>query len=352
MPCFRRFSFKLAANISLRFSMRVEKLTFAAAAQREGNLPGGTKVALISVSSSSAQFSEYVISRLEAALVGGKKLVVVDRANLDKVREEQGFQLSGEVDDNSAKNIGKLLGAGAIVTGAFANLGDVYSLTLKAINIETATVTVSYPADIAKSTRIETMLASGGGAAGMQTAQRGNTSGNTTAQAPATSAPAAPPAPTYKIGDAGPAGGLIFYDKVNNSGGWRYMEAAPASTEGKLKWLTNAVNVDGTKTEVGTGKQNTQNITSDFSKGVPEAALHCVELEYEGFQDWFLPSKDELNLMYINLKRKNLGGFSGDRYWASSEIDHIHAMYQRFSDGGQGASGKGETYSVRAIRQF
>jgi hypothetical protein len=54
---------------------------------------------------------------------------------------------------------------GAIVTGGFANLGDVYSLTLKAINIETATVAVSYPADIAKSARIETLLASGGGAA-------------------------------------------------------------------------------------------------------------------------------------------------------------------------------------------
>jgi hypothetical protein len=144
-----------------------------AAAQMGDNIPGGTKVALVSVASSSVQFSEYVISRLEAALVSGKKLVVVDRANLDKILEEQGFQLSGEVDDNSAKSIGKLLGAGAIVTGAFANLGDMYSLTLKAINIETATVAVSYPADIAQSTRIETLLASGGGAGtGTRTAGR------------------------------------------------------------------------------------------------------------------------------------------------------------------------------------
>jgi hypothetical protein len=135
-----------------------------AAVQMEKNLPKGMEVALVSVASSSAQLSEYVIGRLEAALVGGKKLVVVDRSNLDKIREEQGFQLSGEVDDNSAKSIGKLLGAGAIVTGAFADLGDMYSLTLKAINIETATVAVSYPVDIAKSTRIETLIASGGGA--------------------------------------------------------------------------------------------------------------------------------------------------------------------------------------------
>ncbi|GHU83190.1 hypothetical protein FACS189468_8140 [Spirochaetia bacterium] len=146
-----------------------------AATQMEANLPGGTKVALVSMASSSTQFSEYVISRLEAVIVSGKRLVVVDRANLDKVRDEQGFQLSGEVDDDSAKAIGKLAGAGAIVTGGFTNLGDVYSLTLKAINIETATVAVSYPADVTKSTRIETLLASGGGAASRNTPSGGAT---------------------------------------------------------------------------------------------------------------------------------------------------------------------------------
>jgi hypothetical protein len=321
-----------------------------AAAQMEAKIPAGTMVALVNVASSSAQFSEYVISRLEAAVVSGGKLVVVDRANLDRVREEQGFQLSGEVDDESAKSIGKLLGAGAIVTGSFANLGDVYGLSLKAINMETATVAVSYPADIARSTRIETLLASGGGAAGTGTAQKGT----------AAEAPAAPPAPVYKIGDTGPAGGIVFYDKGGNSGGWRYLEAAPASTESKLKWLTNHVTVGGTKTEVGTGKRNTQIITADLSKGVPEAALHCVELEHEGFQDWFLPSRDELNLMYINLKRKDLGGFGNDLYWSSSEDEPYRwsSWYQNFSDGVQGTAPnavvnvKTSAYRVRAIRQF
>jgi hypothetical protein len=173
-----------------------------------------------------------------------------------------------------------------------------------------------------------------------------------TAQEPA--ALADPPAPVYKVGDTGPAGGLIFYDKGNNSGGWRYLEAAPASTEGKLKWLTNNTRVGGLKTEVGTGKQNTQLHTADFSKGVPEAALHCVELEYGDVQDWFLPSKDELNLMYINLKRKNLGGFGNDQYWSSSEDGNIssRAWYQGFSDGTQSSREKSSTYMVRAVRAF
>jgi hypothetical protein len=319
-------------------------VTIKEAAARMGDkLPGGTKIALVSVASSSAQLSEYVISRLEAALVDGNKLVVVDRANLDKVREEQGFQLSGEVDDDSAKSIGKLLGAGAIVTGAFANLGDVYSLTLKAINIETATVAVSYPADIAKSTRIETLLASGGGAGtGTRTAQTGGK--------------AAPEPAAYKIGDEGPAGGIVFYDKGNSSGGWRYLEAAPASTEGNLNWLVNynGIDVGVKKTDVGTGKENTRVLGGSLSKGVPEAALHCIELDFGGFQDWFLPSKDELNLMYIYLQRKGLGGFSSDRYWSSSQSpSYSGAAYnQNFSDGRQDTNILSTECSVRAIRQF
>ncbi|MDR1248654.1 MAG: penicillin-binding protein activator LpoB [Treponema sp.] len=165
-----------------------------AAAQMGENLPGGMKVALVSVASSSAQLSEYVISGLEAALVNGKKLVVIDRANSDKVREEQGFQLSGEVDDDSAKSIGKLLGAGAIVTGAFADLGNVCSLTLNTINLETAMVAVSYPADIVRSTRIAIMLVSGGGAGtGIQTVPKGT----------------------------------VFYDKDRTSSGWRYRRQTP-----------------------------------------------------------------------------------------------------------------------------
>ncbi|MDR0585028.1 MAG: hypothetical protein LBG57_11890 [Treponema sp.] len=324
-----------------------------AAARMGENLPKGTEVALVSVASSSVQLSEYIIGRLEAALVGGKKLVVVDRANLDRVREEQGFQLSGEVDDNSAKAIGKLLGAGAIVTGAFADLGDVYSLTLKAINIETAAVAVSYPADIAKSTRIETLLASGGGAAGTQTVRRGTAGGRTPAQA------APPAAPAYKIGDTGPAGGIVFYDKGNNSGGWRYMEAAPASTEEKAAWSKRGIRVDGTNAEIGSGKKNTQLIMDQFNQsGEMGAAVLCDDLLYNGFDDWFLPSLSELSMMYRQLKRNEIGDFSSDWYWSSNDIGP--GLWQsagriNFKDGTVNNSmthNMGTESYVRAIRQF
>jgi hypothetical protein len=320
-----------------------------AAAQMGENLPEKTEVALVSMASSSAQLSEYILDRLEAALVNGRKLVVVDRANLDKIREEQGFQLSGEVDDDSAKSIGKLLGAGAIVTGAFADLGDAYGLTLKAINIETATVAVSYPADIAKSARIETLLASGGGAG----------TGTRTAQAGGSAPPAAPPpARTYNIGDTGPAGGIVFYDRFSNAGGWRYLEAAPQETEQELAW-GKFVNFDGTTTAIGGGRKNTE-LVVQAEKNLVTAARFCADLEYGGYDDWFLPSKDELDLIYKNLKAKGLGGFSSDIYWSSSYSGGWDSgpWRQGFSDGVQRfdsvwtGSGGSNAYRVRAVRQF
>jgi 23S rRNA-/tRNA-specific pseudouridylate synthase len=59
------------------------------------NLPPKTEVALVSLASTSSLLSEYVISRLEAALVEDGKLIVLDRANLDKVRKSRVFSFRG-----------------------------------------------------------------------------------------------------------------------------------------------------------------------------------------------------------------------------------------------------------------
>jgi hypothetical protein len=69
--------------------------------------------------------------------------------------------------------------------------------------------------------------------------------------------PAAPPAHTYKIGDTGPAGGIIFYDKKVFTNGWRYLEAIPAEMEFTAQWGTERTDVQKLETAVGTGKSNT-----------------------------------------------------------------------------------------------
>jgi hypothetical protein len=335
-----------------------------AAARMEEKIPSKTMVALVSVASPSTVFSTQVLTRLESAIVSGGKLVVVDRANLDKVREEQGFQLSGEVDDESAKSIGRLLGAGAIVTGSLADLGDVYSLTLKAINIETATVAVSYLADLEKSVRVETLLASGGGAAGTDSAVA---TGARTAQTGRSAAPPVPEPPkTYKIGDTGPAGGLIFYDKGNNSGGWRYLEAAPEDIDRKLYAATERFGFNDMEREVGTGKSNTRAIMVEANNrggGFGWAAQACDTLEVNDFDDWFLPSRDELNYMYGNLHLQGLGDFRNEWYWSSTFRYVNIAVYvgdtvyrcmgENFSDGSQGDHQRNSNqFRVRACRQF
>jgi curli biogenesis system outer membrane secretion channel CsgG len=110
IPNYNSTSTQTPGNTGMDMDVAIKEAT----SQMEMKLPAKTKMALVSVSSSSSAFSEQVLNRLESTIVSSGKLVVVDRANLDKIRTEQGFQLSGEVDDNSAKAIGKLLGAGAL----------------------------------------------------------------------------------------------------------------------------------------------------------------------------------------------------------------------------------------------
>jgi hypothetical protein len=172
--------------------------------------------------------------------------------------------------------------------------------------------------------------------------------------------PAAAPAPTppaaaekvYKVGDTGPAGGIVFYDKGNSNGGWRYLEAAPAHTDFTAEWGAYGNEVKGTATGMGSGKRNTEVIVNNL-RGRDETGRAAQLWDALLAEDnWFLPSKDELNLMYTNLKTKGLGGFKNERYWSSSEGGSSYAWSQNFRDGGMSDEGKNYSYSVRAARRF
>jgi hypothetical protein len=181
----------------------------------------------------------------------------------------------------------------------------------------------------------------------------------------ASTAPATPLQPTtYKIGDTGPAGGLIFYDKGNNSGGWRYLEAAPADIDRKLYATEEAIAIK-TDRAVGTGKSNTQTImvqANNRGGGFGWAAQACDALVVNGFDDWFLPSRDELHYMYGNLHMRNLGGFNLDWYWSSTyQREYMgHEWWaENFTDGGQNVRVGNrdgwlnpQQFRVRACRQF
>jgi hypothetical protein len=160
----------------------------------------------------------------------------------------------------------------------------------------------------------------------------------------------------YKTGDRGPAGGWIFYDQGVSANGWRYLEAAPSETEFTAEWGAEKKDVPGTATAIGTGKRNTQLIV-DYLRNSRErgrAAQLCDSLVTGSFNDWYLPSKDELNLMYMNLGWRGLGGFSGGVYWSSSQVSNDRSWLQSFNGfrDNQFPIRKNSTRSVRAVRAF
>ena len=150
----------------------------------------------------------------------------------------------------------------------------------------------------------------------------------------------------------GPAGGLIFYDKGSVSDGWRYLEAAPSDQSTSAEWGCHETEISGADgTAVGTGKQNTIDILNECAtSGI--AVDICADLSLGGYDDWFLPSKDELNLMYENMKIFGVGGFADYFYCSSSEGDAYYAWFQDFYDGDQSYASKNYTLRVRAVRAF
>jgi hypothetical protein len=108
-------------------------------------------------------------------------------------------------------------------------------------------------------------------------------------------------------------------------------------------------------TALGTGNQNTIDIMAGCATAQIAARI-CGDLELNGYSDWYLPSKDELNKLYIN--RIAIGGFTGEAYyWSSSEGNNIIAWIQFFSSappggGSQTLDGKATAYRVRPVRAF
>ena len=151
----------------------------------------------------------------------------------------------------------------------------------------------------------------------------------------------------YEIGDTGPAGGIVFYAKPAYSDGWRYLEAAPADIEigGVYRFQWGAYDylwTEGTSEAIGTGKENTDIIVAKLAEldETNRAAQVCAAYTLNEYNDWFLPSRYELNEMYIN--RVVIGGFdiSGwPYYWSSTAYEgyfHSYSWIQDFYSGYMG----------------
>ena len=184
----------------------------------------------------------------------------------------------------------------------------------------------------------------------------------------------------------GPASGLVFYENPKwETDGWHYLEAAPygwydGGDDPSMQWGAYGYSVDPSvqSQAVGTGETNTANIVSyhdmlwtlypekgdyytnpteyyshnDGTVAAKECADYSVIYGENTYDDWFLPSKDELALMYDNLKDSGLGGFSDRYYWSSSRYSGGFAWTQYFSNGDQYHNLKDGIGKVRPVRAF
>jgi hypothetical protein len=171
----------------------------------------------------------------------------------------------------------------------------------------------------------------------------------------------------YSCGDVGPGGGIIVYAvskpfALSNgysaacSDNCNYLEAQTVDLPGQYAWCVGSGASKevspGTGAAVGTGYSNTQTMAtfSDYcSSGAANAAL---ESSFGGYTDWFLPSQDELTLLWDSKALPSLGSFANDIYWSSSQDGDQKAYTQVFDGMGNESQKKSDLYGVRLLRAF
>lgn len=153
-------------------------------------------------------------------------------------------------------------------------------------------------------------------------------------------------------------GGIVAYILVNGDTGYdpsvqHGLIAATADQSTGIQWYNGSyVETGATDTAIGTGQANTTTIVTIQGAGSYAAQL-CNDLTVGSYSDWYLPSKDELNKLFLN--RLAIGGFAAlYSYWSSSEYDAFFAWSQSFYNGVQYYYYKDDTFNfrVRAVRAF
>jgi hypothetical protein len=365
-------------------AMSLDGVIAQAAKDVETKLAAGVKIAVLNFTSPAEAFSEYVIEEFSGALVTNRKLTLIGRRSLDPIRQRMSLRLSGDVNDDSVWAIGKQVGAQAVITGSLSDLGGMYRFRIKVLNVATSRIAVQFSYNLVNDQQVAFLLGnqqkpspvdSGQGQTAPKPPQTADTykSGDTGSagienRAPVERTASVPKASSqiYKVGDTGPAGGIIFY--VNpDAGEWKYLEAAPAKTEVSCPWsISQTISTKPIKDSrsIGVGKSNNEYIMQQavlVGGGFGWAAQLCDELEVNGFNDWFMPSRDELNVMWGVLHRKGLGGFKSEWYWSSTASTDNGAQIWiiNFADGahlqnlgGYPYDNWNRQYRLRAIRQF
>jgi TolB-like protein len=214
-----------------------------------GRIPANTKVVVLNFSSKWADLSDYIIEELTGYIVNEGKLTVVDRQNLETIRKEMDFQLSGDVSDETAQSIGKMLGAQTIISGSITAIGNAYRLRVRAISVETAQILGMQNVDVAQDSRIAALTG---------TAYAGPAVAAATAAAPRAAA----------ASNAAPAAQTVTVTPSNTN----YVELAAAGwkpnfdPKSTVSFSINTENIEGREREVLNVNQNLSRGASNWAE--------------------------------------------------------------------------------------
>lgn len=148
-------------------------------------------------------------------------------------------------------------------------------------------------------------------------------------------------------------GGIIFHLDATGKHGF----IAPTSDQSNTAQWINGSYLTSLLTSTGAssiddGSSNTSLIIKTFGNTGSYSAKICRDYKGGGFNDWYLPSKNELNILYT--QKSLVGGFADEIYWSSSEYDAGSAWVQYFLNGEQHLDNTSDAANVhtRAIRSF
>ena len=237
-------------------------------------------------------------------LAGTGKAKVIDRSNVDKIKAQHNFQNSEWSNEDKVALLGKALNANMIISGQIISFGEKLIATFRMLDVNTTEIVSSATVYAGNIFELFEKVP--------ETVKKlvGKTESN-----PTTSTSKTNNKKTYYVGDKGPGGGIIFH--IDGSVGFEVSENL-----GVYIWY-KAVDV-----------------AKDYRGG--------------GYDDWYLPSRDELNFIYRNLINPGLlRNLQGEKWhWSSYQHSSTNSWAQRFSDGYMDNFNKSLGASVRAVRTF
>jgi hypothetical protein len=160
----------------------------------------------------------------------------------------------------------------------------------------------------------------------------------------------------YNVGENGPAGGIVFFAKTDNTGGWHFLETTTTDLGASI-WAPNNDQTFANSLDLGSGYSNTLATVTYFGNSLDYANSLALNYIQMNFDDWYLPSRDELIQMRQNLYLNGIGNFENlGTYWTSSEDVNFaqNAWVVQMNSGNSNSYSviKSTSCKLRPIRKF